>query len=311
MNEIPSDVAIWAMPRTGSTYIQQLVARGLWRAYGNTARNMHEAVSYGGMIPQWMELSIPIDFSDAIDPPDDRVKQELTYFHWYLAEQNNLFRKKIEGDPIDEVMSRIDIINEGAWKNNIVFKNMRWSTECRLHKELNELYDNAIINSPKNIHHIITWRRDTLSTVSSWMVMRLIKQSHGSYVWDGIPLEFVGDGNDFTQAYISTHQEFSIAINKLDPNKTVMVETSVLDNLDSIEWKDGYRLELLTRHLAANTKAENYVNLYVNSTTGQIVRPIDMLSASSQAIAENISKELEITTNWSSLDQYIGFRNYS
>ena len=309
MCDAPDNVCVWAMPRTGSTYMQQLLARGLWKVYGRNVNNMQEAVSYGGFVPNWMQNSDIPDFSDALEATD-HADIGQTYFHWYINESMALRRCKETGNPLDEVLSRAAIIKEGDWKNHVVFKNMRWSHQCRLHQQLDELYDDSILASKQNIHHVVTWRRDTLSALASWMVMRINQQAHGNYGWDGVPLEFRADRAVFRKSYISTHLEFANAMQKLDAGKTVMIETSALDRLDMIEWLDETSLALSTRNIANNTKAANYVNNYLNMETGEIVRPLDMLSDSSRELATSIVQELEAATKWTQLDQHIGFKSY-
>lgn len=316
MNNIPSDVVVWAMPRTGSTYIQQIITRALWAKHKKLTKNLHEAVSFGGIIPKWMDVlqvanDDPVEFSDAIEPNPNRVKQELVYFEWFLNEEQHLHRQRIEGDPVDEVLRRASIIKSGEWTNNVVFKTLPWHNKCRLNDQLDDLYNDAIINSKKKMQNIVTWRRDTLSTIASWMVMRYIKKAHGVYGWDGRLIEFSGDGMEFLQSWLATHVSFANTMQKLDPDKTVLVETSSLNNLSLVEWRNGYSMSLFTRELATNTKAENYVNSYINMATSEIVRPFDMLSDTAKDIAKTMSKELEMQTNWTQLDQYTGFRNYS
>jgi hypothetical protein len=305
------NIAIWAAARTGSTYLQQVLARGLWDTYGANTRNLSEVTGVGGFIPDWPNRP-KVDFGAAVDEENTDTPTIQVFHHWEINKYGLLIQRAATGDPIEEVHRRAKIIKQGRWENNVVFKNVRWGTDSRFKNRLDNLYDDAILNSNKNFHHVVIWRRNALDTLHSWMVLKNTKMIHGKYEWDGVPIEHQGNVQAFHKSYMATQKDFIDALNKLDHLKTVIIETDAISSLRKLDWFDGNHILLKDQtQLGDNSKAKKYINKYINESTGEEIRPVDMLSESAKKIAADIAYDMECQFKWSELDLWMGFKCYA
>ena len=309
--KMPKNIVVWTLPRSGSTHLQFRISRGQYDLTENPrTRNMGEAIGIGGMFRNYWGVSYEINFGDVFsDSADISI---MNHIHWHIGrEHNNLTTTNHNGNPLDEIKNRTDIIRNGTWSNPIVVKNMRWSRESDHPEKLNALFDRAFIESSgEEFYHIVLWRKSPQELLASRIAMGIARKSHGEIEWAGNKFNF--SNKDLKQVFADVSRrhfsDFIASSKQLPFDKTILIETNAIDTISSLEWPDGTILPLpgketlITKHGGSCT--------YIHKESGKKVKPIDMMSPKTMQIINLIAAEAE-KSSWSTLDTALGFKKYS
>jgi hypothetical protein len=157
-----------------------------------------------------------------------------------------------------------------------------------------------------DLRHVITWRRNTLDAVCSYIVGSFYTQQYGPFLFNQNKFEFTGNEKSYRTSYVTMHKEFVKTLNRLDRVKALMVEVNSMSTLYNIEWEDGLSLDIIDRN-----NADKFINEYTIVGTNKSIRPIDMLSEKTINLAAAMADDIEHQFDWENLDGWTGFKSYS
>ena len=311
-DKLAKNIVIWTLPRSGSTHLQYRISKGQYDATKNfRTRNLGEAIGIGGMFRNYWGIAFEVNFGYAITG-EEHEAVEMSYLHWQVApEEKNLTIVNINGNPLDEIASRTNLIRSGTWTNPTVMKNMRWSRESDHPEKLNEMFDRAWLEATgEEYYHIVLWRESTAELMASRIAMGIAKKAHGEILWNGKKFNFKEDffREEFAEVSRRHFRDFVSSSRQLPANKTVLIETKALDRVKQLEWPDGTVLSLPSK--SELTGKHGGSSTYIHKESGKKVKPIDMMSPKTIQLMNLISAEAEQKLSWSTLGTDLGFRSY-
>ena len=306
----PKNIVEWTLPRSGSTHFLQRMARALALTYKDPdTKNMQEGTGLGGIFRDYLGITKEIDFGDIFS--EDPIKETINcdYMQWYIDDTGKMRIHTVHGDPLMEPVARARMLKTGTWRNPIVVKNMRWSSESTDTKRLNDMFDRAVIDSEvEKFYHVVLWRRDAFELMCSRLIMTMIHQAHGTYEWDGKRMFGIVNPDMkelFQDNMFRLFSSFKDSLSILPKDQTVMVETKRMNDLHLLEWADGTELYLPPPDsLMKPIGSSNYVNIQ----TGEKVKPAQMLGPRTLDLIRQISVRIEKELGWSQLDKTSGLR---
>lgn len=306
----PKNIVEWTLPRSGSTHFLQRMSRALALTYNDPdTKNMQEGTGLGGIFRDYLGITKEIDFGDIFS--EDPVKETINcdYMQWYIDETGKMRIHTVHGDPLMEPVARARMLKTMTWRNPVVIKNMRWSSESSETARLNDMFDRAVIDSEvEKFYHVVLWRRDAFELMCSRLIMTMIHKAHGTYEWDGKRLFGIVDPNMkelFQDNMFRLFSTFKDSLSILPPEQTVMVETKRMNDLHLLEWSDGTELYLPPPDsLLKPIGSSNYVNIQ----TGEKVKPAQMLGPRTLDLIRQIAVRVEKELGWSQLDKTSGLK---
>ena len=305
---LPKNIVIWTLPRAGSTSVLYGLRDAMRAAKLRNVQQLWEGTGAWGILRlrHDKKLGKSLDFSRRMII-DEEISAE--YRRWVVGPQGMLKMVDTIGDPRIELDNRVNILIEGKWINSVVFKNMRWSPESLDRAGLNKEFDDAIFASPKPFHHIILWRKNMFDWLCSRYVLMRVGMAHGIYEWDGTTL--IGDKNRWKPAKykrqaMAVLDEFIETFKIIPKDKTIMLETSVLNSLNKASWPDQTGLSLPPNVF----KQQSGSMVYINTATGLRASPKDLLQPFILDMFRELEAEINKKYNWQDLDKNSGFTYY-
>jgi hypothetical protein len=272
---------------------------------------MGEAVGLGGMFRNYWGVAFEVNFGDALSDSSVVDTTTMNYMHWVVDQENNLTIVNQEGNPLDEITSRSNLIRNMTWSNAVVMKNMRWSRESDHPEKLNEIFDRAFIESTgEEFYHIVLWRRSPHELMASRIAMGIAKKAHGEIEWSGKKFKFAERyfAEEFTSVSRRHFRDFVSSVKQLPFDKTVLIETNALDAISTLEWPDGTALPLPDKSSIASKHGGS--STYIHKASKKRVKPMDMMAPGTVLLINQIASEAEEKLSWSTLGIDLGFRSY-
>jgi hypothetical protein len=299
MIKTPDNVCILTMPRSGSTSLMHQVHYNFEQLYGkeNTVF-LGEATGLQSIVTGGLKsgLAQEIEF----DSPVGDILCE--YVKWTI-EDDNIVRRLHTGNPKEELSNRSSIIEDGAWKNHAVFKNMRIHNSS-----LTAGFDQSIVKN-KNLHHIVLWRKDLYGMLCSKFILGVTKTAHGVYEWDGTPIGSMQDHFRIERFIINIDaiiNSFFHAIKNVVPrNKTVMMETSAITPTSKIIWPDERSLVI-----TAPKNLDRGNISYVLQSTNRLVSTKQMLDADVAKYLSTLAESYKRLYDWDNIGKNSGLYSY-
>lgn len=300
MDQKPNNIAIWCMHRSGSTHFGQRVAFSMEHIYGKPPYvvNLGEATGASGIVTTklggsgiWNELQDQISIGSEFF---------TRHIRWELDENNFLRTKDYYGSVNAEITRREEILKQSTWSNHLVFRNMRWPKMA----EASARYDNAIVQG--DFSHIVLWRKDLFAWICSRMVFRMTGTPHGENLeYDGIEYMFHSDEakKEFLMRLQKYVTEFRNSLRLLPVDKTVIVETSAMNDANKIVWPNGINLDLVD-----HATVKRGMTVWKSTSTGERVLPPDMIDEGEKEILREWAERVEQELDWNNLVQQFGFK---
>ena len=302
------NIAIWTLPRSGSSSLMFGIRDSMKATLPQNMRVHHlwEGTGIWGILKFTENKSLwnQIDFSSV----DESSTIELHYRQWTVGPAGTLKINQVIGDPRLEVENRNRILREGKWNNAVVFKNMRWSGESYDRVRLSREFDQALLGSPKNFHHVILWRRNILDWLCSRYLLMKVTSPHGVHEWDGVPM---GNPEKFKKKRhvrnaMRVVSEFVDSLSAIPKQKSIMIETKAINSLTELVWPTNHRLQLNVDAFKQNAGSVTYIN----KNTGQKVNTVDLVPTEVLEVFHEINDRIQRTHNWNELPERHGFKSY-
>lgn len=300
MDKTPNNIALWAMHRSGSTHFGQRLASSLATIYGKypTVSNLGEATGASGIVTEdlsgvgiWGEIEAQLCLGSEF---------VSTHIRWEFDKDKNLVCKNYMGSVNAEIDRRIEIIRSSAWKNHLVLRNMRWPNMNHISTE----YDRAFVAG--DFHHVVLWRRDLFDWICSRFIMRVTGTPHGMNLqYRDVEYKFAQESvaDQFTSKLKRYIFSFYDSLDLLPKERTLMVETTAINDIPQLNW-----LDQTTLNLVDSLSIQRGATVWKSMTTKERVRPVDMITNETREKfrnwADNLNKELD----WENLAQHVGFK---
>lgn len=300
MDKTPNNIALWAMHRAGSTHFGQRLASSLAEIYGKypEVSNLGEATGASGIVSTklngtgiWNELEGQLALG---------AEFITNHVRWEFDDDKKLICKEHVGSVNEEMHRRINLIKLSEWKNHLVLRNMRWPKMNHISVE----YDRAFVAG--DFHHVVLWRRDLFDWICSRYIFRVTGTPHGMNLqYDDVEYKFAEESmaNEFMSKLRSYIFSFSDSLDFLPKERTLMVETTTINNVQQLNWLDQTTLKLIDPH-----SIQRGATVWKSKTTNQRVRPVDMITKETKEKfrqwADNLNEELD----WTNLDYNTGLK---
>lgn len=295
--DIPKNIALWAMHRSGSTHFAVRLRDSL-QAAGANAGYIGECSGWGGVVPyQTGQTTLLEEIMEQINQGGDYLCEHIA---WQIDPHGVVTNKRTTGSVAEEIKNRLAILKAKAWKNNLIFKMHPWP---HLENVFDEYADAVLFNN--DFQHVLLWRKSLYDYVCSRFVLRQKKTPHGFIEWDGVPLEFRSSWaqQHFLDRVSLNLEEFVKMANTLVKckNKVTMLETTSLNSINRLEF-DQCALTLSPPEGVARGRT-----VYFDSSKQRHL-PKDMITIETQLILQKWADVHIEKYDWNNLDKNLGFK---
>jgi hypothetical protein len=284
------NIVIFSMHRSGSTYLNTRIACGLGMYFGltdlkdYTVRNLGEITGWASLLT---EDAKPLRMHSEVKALAQGIDCVMP-LRRLVIRRGNLRRRKGSSSVMQELESRERILRSGAWDNHAVMRIQPWQWR----KMSDRIVDAALV---PDAHYVVLWRRDLFAWMTSMFILRNTAKSHGTIVFDGNPFHkdvTVDTRVRWDSRYIDT---FLNTVRKLSDRKdrVLVMETSQIDQIDTLEWPDGTTLVLPTKQALPEKGGISYVD-----ADGNPVKKNDMISAASLDVIQQAADRLTQRYDW-------------
>lgn len=314
----PRDIVVWGQYRSGSTNMCYRLVYGIkWLGEPipgqRLAKFLGEATGRAGTVGSgWRGAGREITehLERKLADNDDKGSLLMPYSSWQKDDQGTFNRAEAFGDPFDEILHRLRVIQDGDWQNPVVFKHMGWPRFLEHQRKTSE----AILGSDKDLYHVCTWRANLFDWMCSHYVIRKRDGSgfnpHGTYEWDGRHFKIIRPEvkTNFLASSAGLLENFRTLIQDMPKDKSVIVETKDINQIQKMHWPNGAALPLPSKQQLDDAFKGKVTGENIYLYQGQRIRAADMIDPELLETFRDWAQTQERRLDWKNLPAQVGIK---